>query len=225
MNIQKKIGKYNRLRWACRGVVILSTLTSIWANVLHSQAAMVPIIINSLPPVIILAGFEMSSRIPLWEGPWYHPRRWARPIAMVGITGIGGWLSYWHQRSAFFRYSKEEQTAMLLPLAIDGLMIIASVAILDLGDRVNELNAWLEGDKVTTYKPRDPEAPIKVKAEVGPSKKQLIADVFKRYPEWKPAQIAEKVGATPSYAYGVMKALKEEAEKATANGDMEPATA
>jgi hypothetical protein len=225
MNIQKKISKYNRLRWACRGVVILSTATSIWANILHSEQAWIPIGINSMPPIIILLGFEMSSRIPLWEGPWFHPRRWARPISMVGITAIGGWLSYWHQRSAFLRYSKEEQTAMLLPLAIDGLMIIASVAILDLGDRVNELLAWLEGDKVTTYKPRDPEVPIKAKAEVGPSKKQLIADMFTRYPEWKPAQIAEKVGATPSYAYGVMKALKEEAEKAAANGDMEPATA
>jgi len=221
MNIQKKIDSYKHTRWVCRGVVILSTLTSIWANWLHSEQNPAAIIINCLPPVIVLVGFELSSRIPLMDARWWNPVRWARPLSMVGITTIGAWLSYFHQRAAFLTYSKDITTSKLLPLAIDGLMVMASVSVLNLNTFIGRLVAHLEADKVTTYKSRDPETPIRIKAEVV-SKKQAIADVFARYPEWKPAQIAAKVEATPSYVYGVLNELK---KKALEEADMEPATA
>jgi hypothetical protein len=220
IQIQKKIDSYKRTRWACRGVVFLSTLTSIWANWLHAEQTLWPIVINCLPPVIILGGFELSSRIPLREGPWYSPVRWARPLSMLAITCIGAWLSYFHQKAAFFTYSKDATTAMLLPFAIDGLMVMASVAVLDLNLFITRLLAHQEGDKVTTYKPRDPDLAIITKVkDVEPSKKQLIADVYARFPELKPAAIAARVDATPSYVYGVMKALKAEAEAKVALND------
>lgn len=247
MNVQKKLGldtpvpkklqikitKLWRLRWVCRGVVILATLTSVWANWLHSRTGIWPVVINVLPPLIILAGYEMLSRIPGWENGstntwrWLHPRRWIVPVAMVGITAIGAWLSYWHQKAAFFTYSGDTQTAQLLPLAIDGLMIISSVAVLNITDKLESLIAYAEAGGVTTYKPiprtKEPELPQKPK-EREPSKKEKVVDYLTRFPEFNPEDIAKVTGATLNYVYKVSAELRK-AQQGESVDDMEAAIA
>jgi hypothetical protein len=192
--MERKIRYFVHLRWACRLMVLLATGTSIWANWLHSEQMWIPIGINILPPLIVLAGFEFTSRVPPWEGPWYHPRRWVRPLAMVGITGIGAWLSYWHQNEAFLTYSRDKQTAMLLPLAIDGLMIIASVAVLDLNVRIDQLQAFKEAGQISTYIP-----PRKTEVPTQPLKKEQIVAMLKKSPELTLTEIAGRANATLPY--------------------------
>lgn len=218
--IANKIAALDHLRWSCRGVVVLASCTSVWANWLHSDHNAWAIIINVMPPIIVLVGFELTSRIPAWEGPIWHPRRWVRPAAMVGITFIGAWLSYWHQKAAFLKYSHDIQTAMLLPLAIDGLMIISSVAVLDIGDKIERLIAYAEAGGISTYKPpvKEPKLPAKPK-DKEPSKKEKIVDFLKRYPEMPIPDIASATNATQNYVYAIKNELREAAR------DMEPAIA
>jgi hypothetical protein len=203
--LDMKIRHFIQLRWASRVAVILATATSVWANWLHSAKEPWPIAINILPPLIVLAGFEFTAHVPAWEGPWWHPRRWVRPSAMVGITGIGAWLSYWHQKAAFLTYSRDAQTALLLPLAIDGLMIIASVAVLDLNVRIGQLTAYKEAGGISTYIP----PASKPKPKDGDQKKEKIAEVLKRFPEYSIQDVAKAAGTSLNYVYTVGRALND----------------
>jgi hypothetical protein len=233
MDIQKKLGikvptaiaskiKFQyHLRWTCRAVVIAASASSVWANWLHSDKNPAAITINIFPPLIVLVGFELTSRIPAWEGPRWHPRRWIRPLAMTGITFIGAWLSYWHQKAAFLQYSHDKQTAMLLPLAIDGLMIISSVAVLDITDKIERLTYFAEAGGITTSKPKEKETlPTKPK-DKAPSKKELIVDYLKRYPEMPVPDVAKATSATMNYVY----AIKDELRKVEQPADMTPVMA
>lgn len=219
-----KIRKLQHMTWACRGTVVLASSTSVWANWLHSANNKWAVIINIMPPLIVLFGYELTSRIDAWEDPnpkWWHIRRYARPAAMVGITGIGAWLSYWHQNDAFFKYSQDEQTARLLPLAIDGLMVLSSVAVLDISDKIERLVSFAEAKSISTYSKKEKdELPAKPK-DKAPSKKELIVDYLKRYPAMPVPDVAKATGATMNYVYAIINELKKEEEQP----DMTPAMA
>jgi hypothetical protein len=209
--LEKKLAKYIKYRWLCRAVVATATLTSIWANRLQSDDNTAAIVIHVLPPIIVLAGFELSSRIPVWKNAHIlNPRRWARPLAMVGITVIGAWLSYWNQQAAFLLYGHDVHTSYLLPLAIDGLMIIASVAVLDLNNWIEEYMAWIEAGAISTnYKPKDP-VPQVVKApklDRAPNKKEQIIALLKKRPEIPVSEIVALTGADAGYIYTIKKKL------------------
>lgn len=209
--LQKKLTKFVRYRWLCRSVVATATATSIWANRLQSDDNTAAIVIHVLPPIIVLAGFELSSRIPVWKNAhWLNPRRWARPLAMVGITVIGAWISYWNQQAAFLLYGHDIHTSYLLPLAIDGLMIIASVAVLDLNNWIEEYMAWIEAGAISTnYKPKEPliELVKAPKAEREPNKKERIIALLKKEPALTVAEIASRTQADAGYVYTIKKQL------------------
>jgi hypothetical protein len=209
--LEKKLAKYIRYRWACRAVVAAATATSIWANRLQSDNNAAAIVIHVMPPIIVLVGFEMSSHIPAWKNAkFYNPRRWARPGAMLGITVIGAWISYWNQQAAFWLYGHDLHTSYLLPLAIDGLMIIASVAVLDLNNWVEEYQSWIEAGAISTnYKPKEPAVEL-VKApkpEREPNKKERIIALLKKEPALSVAEIAARTGADAGYIYTIKKQL------------------
>lgn len=211
--IVQKINHWKMWLWICRAVVILATGSSIWGNYLHSRDNIAAVIINIFPPIIIYGGFEILSHVPAWDeaqGKWryFHPRRYLRPGAMIGITFIGAWLSYWHQKDAFYKYAGDAETAKLLPLAIDGLMIAAAVAVLDLNVVIARLQAYGEASKISTYKPakENPE-PQLPKPEKGPAKKARIVDYLTRYPEMPLKDIAEHTGSQLNYVYAVRNEL------------------
>lgn len=129
------------LKWLCRAVIVLTALFSVWANILHVTNVTIPgIIFAAAPPLIVLGTFEMVSRIPMRENAkWYS--RWVRPVVTAALSGGGAWLSYWHQRDAIYRYnSGDAQNAMILPLLIDGLMIVASVSVIELNHQVRAVD-------------------------------------------------------------------------------------
>jgi hypothetical protein len=204
MSFQKQIGHVRWLKWGCRGVIFLATLVSVWANVLHSDPTIIPQAMNALPPLIVLLGFELISRIPVPEGMGWVPR-YARTLAAIGVSGIGAWLSYWHQNAAFLRYSKDADTAKLLPLAIDGLMIIASVSLIMLNRKMEELEAREMGLTIRISKPKD-QAPTKRTAEL--TTKERIALILKDAPDLSIRQIAEKAGTSYNNAHAIVKKIR-----------------
>lgn len=205
-NIDLKLSKFGRLKWACRVVILLATAVSVWANFLHSRSDLRSVGINIMPPLLVFVGFELGSRIPLRQGAWYVKA--PRPLAMGVIAGIGAWLSYWHQNAAFSRYA-DTQTAILLPIAIDGLMVVASVALLDLNAKVREFEARKEGIKITVNRPK-PEAPVTKMLEPA-TKRDRIIELLKHSPDLSMQQIAKKTES----AYGYVAAVRAELKKAT----------
>jgi hypothetical protein len=124
-----------RLRWAVRGVLTLGVAASVTANVLHAQPNAVSAVIAAWPPLALLLTIDLVSRVPV------H-RRWRAIIRRGGTTAIASiaaWVSYWHMAGVAARYGERDASPYLLPLSVDGLVIVASVSLVEIAGRIRDL--------------------------------------------------------------------------------------
>ena len=124
-----------RVRWAVRATLILGVAASVVANVLHALDNPISQAIAAWPPLALLLTVELISRVPV------H-RRWlaaARLIATAAIAGIAAWVSYWHMAGVASRYGETGASPYLLPLSVDGLIVVASSCLVELGGRITGL--------------------------------------------------------------------------------------
>jgi hypothetical protein len=121
-----------RVRWAVRGTLVLGVAASVAANVLHARPDPVAQIIAAWPPLALLLTVELISRVPV------HRRLLAaaRLAATTAIAGIAAWVSYWHMAGVALRYGEEGASPFLLPLSVDGLVIVASISLVELAGRI-----------------------------------------------------------------------------------------
>jgi len=123
-----------RLRWAVRAVLTLGVAASIAGNVLHANGGIISQIISAWSPLALLLTVELISRVPV------HRRslavvRWA---ATAVIAGIAAWVSYWHMAAVASHYGETGGSQYLLPLSVDGLIVVASICLVELGGRIEE---------------------------------------------------------------------------------------
>lgn len=206
--IEQKRSSFIHLRWACRAQIIFTALVSVWANILHAGPfALVPWIFAALPPFIVLGGYEMVSRIPLLkEQPWYI--RFVRPIATVIITGGGAWLSYFHQKDAVLKYTRgDEAAAFMMPILIDGLMVIASVSVSTINQHLMNLDAAESSAKAGAQR-KITETPTRKAEPKKESDRDRIAKILARSPELTVPEIARLAGTKESYTYNVVGQLR-----------------
>ncbi|MBB5828155.1 DUF2637 domain-containing protein [Micromonospora carbonacea] len=121
-----------RIRWAVRAVLALGVAASIAGNVLHARDELISQIISAWSPLALLLTIELISRVPV------HRRhlalaRWA---ATALIAGIAAWVSYWHMAAVAARYGETNGAQYLLPLSVDGLVVVASICLVELGGRI-----------------------------------------------------------------------------------------
>ena len=137
-----------RIRWAVRATVFVGVAASTTANVLHALPNPISQAIAAWPPVALLLTVELTSRIPM------HRRSLAavRVLATAIIAGIAAWVSYWHMSSVAARFGEvEHATQYLLPISVDGLIVVASVSLVELSGKIrqlteNELPSWLNAN-------------------------------------------------------------------------------
>jgi hypothetical protein len=192
------------LKWGARGIVLLTALFSVWANILHVTNVTVPAVVFAMaPPLVVLAGFEIISRIPMRpDTPWY--RRLARPSFAAGIAFGGAWLSYWHQKAAIYRYNDgDSQNAAILPLLIDGLMIIASVSVIELNEWIRALDLKqasvdLATSRITIERPKDK----------APTQRERIAQAMLEYPEATARELSDRLQLKLPYTSTVMSDIR-----------------
>ncbi|WP_433493668.1 DUF2637 domain-containing protein [Micromonospora sp. CA-248089] len=122
-----------RLRWAVRATLTLGVAASVAANVLHARPNPISQIIAAWPPLALLLTVELISRVP-------HHRRSLGIIRMAAtsvIAAIATWVSYWHLVGVAARYGEAGAgAAYLLPISVDGLVIVASVSLVELTARI-----------------------------------------------------------------------------------------
>jgi hypothetical protein len=207
--IRKKVRKLKRLTWFCRIVIFGAGAFSIWANVLHARPGWVPLGIAAAPPLFVLAGWEMVSRIPL-RSDASKLKRFIRPFATAGIAAGAALLSYLHQKAAIWMYSGDDLSSKVLPGLVDGLMIIASVSVMELNQQIADWEAVEEGQQVRITSA--PGIPVKTKrmVQTGSSKKEKVSRLLGLHPDWTIGQIAEAAGAS----YGYTAQLVQELSKA-----------
>jgi hypothetical protein len=129
---QHLLPQLRRVRWAVRLILVLGVAASVAANVLHARPDPVAQIIAAWPPLALLLTVELISRVPV------HRRvlAVARLVATTAIAGIAAWVSYWHMAGVASRYGEQGASPFLLPLSVDGLVIVASVSLVELAGRI-----------------------------------------------------------------------------------------
>jgi hypothetical protein len=132
-----------RIRWAVRAALILGVAASVAANVLHAQPNIISQVISAWPPLALLLTVELTSRIPM-----HRPALAAlRVFATITIAGIAAWVSYWHMQGVAFRFGETETSSYLLPLSVDGLIVVASVSLVELAGRIRVFEERLERER------------------------------------------------------------------------------
>ncbi|MEW2330624.1 DUF2637 domain-containing protein [Micromonospora chersina] len=128
------VDQLQRLRWAVRASLALGVVASVAANVLHARPNPISQIIAAWPPLALLLTVELISRAP-------HHRRLLRAIRLAAtavIAAIATWVSYWHLVGVAARYGETEHgAAYLLPISVDGLVIVASVSLVEITARIH----------------------------------------------------------------------------------------
>jgi hypothetical protein len=124
-----------RIRWAVRATLVLGVAASVVANILHALDNPISQAIAAWPPLALLLTVELISRVPV------HRRSlaFARLIATATIAGIAAWVSYWHMAGVAARYGETGASPYLLPLSVDGLIVVASICLVELGARISTL--------------------------------------------------------------------------------------
>jgi hypothetical protein len=140
-----------RLRWAVRLVLLAGVAASVAANVLHANPNPVSQAIAAWPPLALLVTVELIARVPV------HRRRLAvvRWTATGVIAGIAAWVSYWHMVGVSARYGETGGTPYLLPLSVDGLVLVASISLVELS---GHLRSHTDPPPATTDVHRDDQA-------------------------------------------------------------------
>ena len=126
-----------RVRWAVRATLVLGVAASVVANILHALDNPISQAIAAWPPLALLLTVELISRVPV------HRRSlaFARLLATATIAGIAAWVSYWHMAGVAARYGETGASAYLLPLSVDGLIVVASICLVELGGQISALEA------------------------------------------------------------------------------------
>jgi DNA-binding transcriptional ArsR family regulator len=163
-----------RIRWGVRGALLLGVATSVAANVLHAQPNPISQAIAAWPPLALLLTVELISRIPV------HQRTLAvvRLAATAFIAAIAAWVSYWHMAGVAARYGETGAAPYLIPLSVDGLVVVASVCLVELAGRISALAAG----PVTVADTSPDTAADTVAAIAGPPDRTPAADGPKRPP-------------------------------------------
>lgn len=190
----KKLRRLRRIRWAARGTLTLGVAASVTANVLHAEPNLIAQTIAAWPPLALLITVELVSRVPV------HRRSLAavRLVATTAIASIAAWVSYWHMVGVAQRYGETSEAPYLLPVSVDGLVIVASVSLVELAGLIRTAE-----DKLAAEPVAGPE-PARVPAEVPPVAPVLTlvtdpaepVEVPPALPPAEPAETAAKNGRT-----------------------------
>ncbi|HZM76712.1 MAG TPA: DUF2637 domain-containing protein [Candidatus Limnocylindrales bacterium] len=122
----------HRVRWGARATLALGVVASGAANVLHAQPDPISRAISTWPPVALLFAVELISRVPVHR-PWMAA---IRLTAAFILAGIAAWVSYWHMAAVAATYGETGSSAYLLPFTVDGLVVVASISLVELNARL-----------------------------------------------------------------------------------------
>ena len=129
--------RLRRIRWAVRATLLAGVAASVAANILHAQPHPVSQTIAAWPPLALLLTVELISRVPAHRPALAK----VRLGAAAAIAGIAAWVSYWHMTGVASHYGETGTTPYLLPLSVDGLIVVASVSLVELAGRIRHHEA------------------------------------------------------------------------------------
>ncbi|PRY28025.1 hypothetical protein [Pseudosporangium ferrugineum] len=212
--------------WAYIGAALGGTV-SIAANVAHSYVppAGAPadwspptgaVVGSVFWPVALFVATEILARVA-----WPVGRRWTalRFLGLLPVALVAAIVSYKHGSGLLRFYGEDFLTAHLGPLAVDGLMVMASAALLATAHRATALAAPAAevvavpepvAEPVIAEQPAPVPAVKKTPAKrvmPRPASAEKVAKVAAKMPGASAAQIAAKAGVSASTARRHLAAL------------------
>lgn len=168
------------LRWGVRGVLLLGVAASVVANVLHANPNPISQSIAAWPPLALLLTVELISRVPA------HHESLAiiRMTAAACIAGIAAWVSYGHMVGVATRYGETGASPYLIPVSVDGLIVVASICLVEIGGRISSTGPVQPVGMVLDYR-----------APIGPEPEPAPEPVAEPAPE--PLEAPAPAPATP----------------------------
>jgi outer membrane biosynthesis protein TonB len=135
--VPAEIAHLYRVRTGVRAALALGVAASVAGNVLHAEPTLVGRAIAAWSPLALLLTVELISRVPV------SSKRLAglRMISTAVIAGIAAWVSYWHMVSVATHNGEGHTSAHLLPLSVDGLVVVASVSLVEIAARLRQASA------------------------------------------------------------------------------------
>jgi hypothetical protein len=111
--------------------------TSISGNVAHSYIQPDPplgaVLSSGFWPLALLISLEVIARVSWPRGRWWAVTRYGGLTAVALIAAI---VSYLHMSALLSFYGEDWLTAVIGPLAPDGLLVVCSVALLAIAENV-----------------------------------------------------------------------------------------
>lgn len=129
------LAQLKRLRWTVRAVLLLGIAASVAANILHALPNPISQTISAWPPLALLLTVELCTRIPIVR----RSLTAVRIVATASIAGIAAWVSYWHMVATATRFGESGTSAYLLPVTVDGLIVVASVSLVELAAKIRSI--------------------------------------------------------------------------------------
>src|SRR5690606_41156011 len=119
-----------------------------------------------------------------------------RLAATALIAGIAAWVSYWHMVGVAARYGETGASPYLLPLSVDGLIVVASVCLVELAGRIASAER-----PATATQPVAATRPAPVVAPAPPATAPAVAAT--RHPRVNPVRHDIRQRARDMYRDGV----------------------
>jgi hypothetical protein len=191
-----------RVRWGVRAALVLGVATSVAANVLHADPNPISQAIAAWPPLALLLTVELISRVPV------HRRSLAavRLAATASIAGIAAWVSYHHMVGVAARYGEQGAAPYLIPLSVDGLVVVASVCLVELAGRLRSLPVDAVPERAAHPVPEKPDTEPDMPADIAPDKAPVhkrrqptgaaVARLRARHPDMTVTDMARRLGVT-----------------------------
>lgn len=121
-----------RVRNLCRAALALGLAASLGANIVAADATVVGRVVAGWPPLVLMIVVELIGRVSLDSG-WLS---WARLATAGGIAAVAALVSYKHMLEVAELAGEGTIEAHLIPLTVDGLVVVASISLVGLNQRI-----------------------------------------------------------------------------------------
>lgn len=116
------------LRRRVQAALLAAVAASVAANILAAEPTTVARAVAAWPPIALLLTIDVLGRVPKASG----PIGWATTIATGLVASVAGLASFAHVRHVALEVGESELVAWVLPLSIDGLAVVCSIALVEL---------------------------------------------------------------------------------------------
>ncbi len=194
--------RLRRVQTGARATLGLGIGASLAANMLAAHPSLIGRLVAGWSPLALMLTVELLSRVPTSSG---HLSR-LRVVAAGAIAAIAAWVSYWHMAEVSLSVGESAIAAHLLPLSVDGLVVVASICLVEISNHLNPnrtRTARPTADTSTRRPTSQPTAAASPSVATMPSRPsqrlasaERVRQLAAEHPDWTQAQLAESAGCS-----------------------------